>query len=158
MPNYCYNKLKIKGEEEKLKAFAEKALTYDTDPQKKNYFDIGNFIPMPKELEDTEVPRNTEDKKLKKKYGADNWYHWALQNWGTKWGTFDSIVHNEDIEYGTLVYEYTTAWCPLIPEVWEKVSKEYPDLTFIIDYEETGMDFEGKMTARNGKVEDFYIE
>ena len=53
-----------------------------------------------------------------KKYGAENWYDWACNNWGTKWNS----CHTEIIEdeKDGLTYTFDTAWdCPR--EVVEKL-------------------------------------
>ena len=67
------------------------------------------------------------------RFGADNWYDWAIENWGTKWGGYDG-VKNSDSECGFL-----TAWnTPYSAMV--KLSEMYPKFTFMISYadEDTG--------------------
>ena len=39
---------------------------------------------MPKELRDTTAD-GSKRKNLQKKYGHDDWYGWAVENWSTKW-------------------------------------------------------------------------
>tara|TARA_R110000868_G_scaffold103015_4_gene283785 strand:- start:605 stop:1414 length:810 start_codon:yes stop_codon:yes gene_type:complete len=67
------------------------------------------------------------------RFGADNWYDWAIENWGTKWGGYDG-VKNSDSECGFL-----TAWnTPYSAMV--KLSEMYPKFIFMISYadEDTG--------------------
>jgi hypothetical protein len=47
------------------------------------------FIPCPKELEELTSLKPDEPlvKKMNMKYGAEDWYQWRLDNWGTKWDT-----------------------------------------------------------------------
>ncbi len=67
------------------------------------------------------------------RFGADNWYDWAIENWGTKWGGYD-CVKNSDSEC-----VFLTAWStPYSAMV--KLSEMYPKFTFMISYadEDTG--------------------
>ena len=75
------------------------------------WFSFSKLVPMPKEIRETsgkifetqeEVDAYKEKYKdhpiipvyahtqeqadaLQEKYGVDNWYDWAIENWGTKW-------------------------------------------------------------------------
>ena len=64
-----------------------------------------------------------ESQELIKKYGQDNWYEWAHQNWGTKWGAYDNEMDGD-------TYRFTTAWCPVSLNILEMLSKIIPNFTF----------------------------
>ena len=42
---------------------------------------------------------------LVKKYGADNWYDWSLNNWGCKWD-----ANSEPVEDGDYEFRFETPW------------------------------------------------
>lgn len=72
---------------------------------------------------------------LKAKYGADNWYDWCNNNWGTKW----DACHGEFIgrtEHGNnerIAIRFDTAWCA--PEqVIHALVRKYPNLNFSHSY------------------------
>ena len=39
-----------------------------------------------------------------------DWYHWRLNNWGTKWDIYDT--HCTRVDANTLVLNFYTAWSP----------------------------------------------
>lgn len=188
MPNHVFCRLNVYSDNglpesmDELKEFKKKAKS------KKQSFDLDELFPMPKELRKFKSPTSivsqkeydkevAEFRRLKKKdkmyegtglplttvmasrlrikYGVDNWYDWANKNWGTKWGTYDSELVNDD-EY-LLEYEFSSAWVPPINGL-TKVSKDYPNLNFILKYEEEGEGYIGKATFKNGEVNDKSIE
>lgn len=52
-------------------------------------------------------------------YGHTSWYHWCVDNWGTKWEPFEFSCNNN-----TMIF--CTAWS--IPEeIFTKLSEEFPD-------------------------------
>ncbi len=145
---------------------------------------FNNFVPMPLELENTRSPmiaisekeyKKQEEaiknnkltkqqrafgvsrcltrkliKEYKTKFGADNWYDWNVNNWGTKWDV-DATLQNET--ENTLEYTFDTAWSP--PVDWlRKVAKQFPKLTFTMNYKEEGMGFEGEAFGADGEVSD----
>ena len=87
--------------------------------------------------------------KAKAETGYDNWYDWANEIWGTKWGDCEThIVINDEYISGY----YDTAWGPLSADFWIKVSQEYPKLRFAIGYAEEGMNFRGADTYHDGEI------
>lgn len=72
----------------------------------------------------------------------DNWYHWNLDNWGTKWGCYD-----QDIE-GDLLH-FTTAWSTISDELVDKIGLHFPN--FILEYEEE-QGWGGQITYKNGRL------
>ena len=72
----------------------------------------------------------------------DRWYHWNIQNWGTKWDiTADSVeIELEDSEM--LEVSFDTAWAPPEP-ICKRLREMFPDLTFSWFYDEPGMEFAG---------------
>lgn len=85
MPNYVYNSIAIrKNNEEKAIALLEKGICQ-------------TLLPMPQHLSNTTYPADEE-----------NWYEWAIENWGTKWGDIDLEYNSEH-----RVLRFTTAWSAL---------------------------------------------
>jgi hypothetical protein len=143
MPNhvYCY----LSSDSEILKEIAEVGL-----PQ--------FLLPMPKELVNTTSPTRIiselekkngkagitkeESQELIKKYGQDNWYDWALENWGTKWGAYDNEMDGD-------TYRFTTAWSPISMNILQLLSKIVPNFTFEWE-EEQG--FGASFVCENGEI------
>ena len=61
------------------------------------------------------------------KYGVDNWYDWAIQNWGTKWGAYSVYALSEDSLY------FQSAWSTPY-NAMVKLSEMYPDVEINVQY------------------------
>lgn len=89
--------------------------------------------------------------------GYSNWYEWANQNWGTKWGDYDTelTVSPSNILDGkqdAVEIYYQTAWSPFSNGFLVKISEIYPTLTFSVSYSETGMGYVGYIVVNDGDV------
>ena len=125
-----------------IELFRDKAVGEDTE------LSLNNFHPMPRELECTVSPSSPRNKALIDKYGADNWCDWCTRNWGTKWDV-QAVLEAEGEGY--LEYSFQSAWSP--PLEWlEKVTWDYPGLSFRLKYEEEGAGLIGVATAEEGNV------
>lgn len=184
MPNHCENDLRISGPKTKLDEFIE-AITsegetisitsalpmpdvlrntesptpYSPEPHP-NWAEMLAKGEITQEWHDELVTNRREryEKAIQAKAetGYSDWYDWALDNWGTKWGDYDHYVSerypgdgddNEEHHIG-----YLTAWGPLSDKFWTQVSKQYPELIFSVSYDEPGMDFIGAGKYHNGEV------
>lgn len=91
----------------------------------------------------------------KAKYGVDNWYDWAIANWGSKWGVYDetewNITEVEDDGLTSAGINYQTAWSP-VTIAWEKISKNYPTLEFFHEFADEGGGFVGNQLIQNGNI------
>ena len=76
---------------------------------------------------------------LKKMYGADNWYDWANEFWGTKWDTGETYCQDDG---WILKYDFDTAWCPPEP-ICSVLRDMFPSLTITWFYREDGMEMAG---------------
>ena len=112
MPNWTANNVLFVGKRKQLETLKDMLKSNDND------FDFNNIIPIPLELTDTVSGsenakpdwQKEQSKELKAKYGADNWYDWSIDNWGTKWNAIRTCVELND---GSLYYTFDTAWdCP----------------------------------------------
>lgn len=104
MPNHVDQKVIIRG---------DKFLVHHLHEQVQQ----GNFcqtvIPMPFEY-----------------HRDQNWYNWRLENWGTKWGTYEAteiecnvpsenVFFRRDMEgHGVLSFRCNSAWSPPV-KVWD---------------------------------------
>lgn len=115
MPNHVYNAMVIRGTPEELDTLWAKL-----NPQPEKDGSSGELTcelfqslePMPEEYNGTTADfGKTKYPELMAKYGANNWYDWCNQNWGTKWGDYDTTISRED---GYIFLTFTTAWsCPV---------------------------------------------
>ena len=126
MPNHITSIVRIKDErdledydkqEAGFKKFADKFRTKESD------FDFNAVVPMP-----ANIFRGDLGEKERKEHGANNWYDWAVANWGTKWNSYD-VVYIEEAKYIEMLVKFETAWAPPIP-----VLEAIADLGYRVDY------------------------
>ena len=70
----------------------------------------------------------------------DRWYHWNIQNWGTKWD-----ASNVDIAYSDenqIEVTFDTAWSPPEP-ICNRLREMFDDIHVSWFYDEPGMEFAG---------------
>ncbi len=67
----------------------------------------------------------------KAQHGAEDWYMWAINNWGTKWGCYETHFHEDD---EMAHYSFSTAWSPISPRIMDMFMKDIPSFTY--DWEE----------------------
>jgi hypothetical protein len=147
MPNWCANKLTIRGPEAEVVAFKEKAVGHSpwSRPEElvnvePNALNFHNLVPIPDEV-------------LAAGYEAAG-YDWEKKNWGCMWGANDTLVVDEWER--VVMYEFNTAWSP--PSAFlEALAKKLPTLLFILEYEELGCGFKGLAKFQGEIKEDHCI-
>ena len=139
MPNWCYNRVEIYGEE--AKEIAEKIASEETP------FDFAKILPEPDydkiEVEPTFGSTEAADAAhvaTGGDFSMPKWWDWRVQNWGTKWNSSEcevTIMEDDQVEY-----TFNTAWGP--PEgVIYKLRELYPDASITAFYDEPGMELAG---------------
>jgi hypothetical protein len=83
-------------------------------------------------------------------FKGDGWYTWCVNNWGTKWGDYETQLFKDVPNEAT--FHYQTAWGPYSDEFLQKISKPFPTLTFLMQYEERGCCFLGVSVVRDGEI------
>lgn len=159
MPNWITNQLY--SDAETIKKIVSLVKSEDSE------FDFNKILPMPEELVGTTAPSRivseTEyainpDKgitesmsnELNKKFGSNNWYDWAIHNWGTKWNACDIYISNEMIEFNT-------AWSNPMP-IFQKLSEMFPDSNFEVMYADEDFGHNtGKYKLFEGEMVDCYF-
>ena len=145
MPNWCYNRITVyANDEDSADKLAELKEIFETNQPFNALLPIPDFKNIPNskgELPKKEQMKNPDGSILWETYNFpdgkndDRWYHWCVDNWGTKWEPDINEVGYEDSEILELVFN--TAWSP--PQgVVEKMREKYPDLTFQCFYDEPG--------------------
>ena len=151
MPNHCSNRLGVYGDSAKLSEFVATVTRTEAEQteSKETYSILEKTLPCPEELRNVDA-NSTKRPTMLKKYGASDWYEWCNDNWGTKWGDYDTEL--EDFEPGeddAVFFTYTTAWGPATQGLLN-LSKLYPDLLFANLFEESGMAIMGGTVHKNG--------
>jgi len=160
MPNHCDNTLWVVGKPAEVRKFLEACKNPDHGKRKRvdgkyrwderEYRIFEGNLPCPRELRETDATfysdkdemaaqRKIERANLRK-HGAKHWYDWCLDNWGTKWGDYDTYFAGQDRHGAT--FTFNTAWSPGSAGL-EKISALWPELAFANSYEEGGCDFIG---------------
>ena len=140
MPNWCDNRITIHGPKKIIRKF-DKIVN---DPEGKQGI-LDFMYPMPKELRNTTSP-TPEGSKQPVIDGYDNWYDWAVHNWGTKWDLnefFGIHLHDpEDSDEATLEFSAQSAWAPPLGALFHFIT-ENPEVQISCTYYEPGCDFMG---------------
>ena len=123
MPNWCNNILTISEPSAELVEYL-----------KTEGFSFDKIKPMPPEL------RQTED-----------WYDWAVSNWGTKWDLDENPVLPDSFQEKEISFWFSTAWSPPMGAI-EALSEKFPDDHFLLQYLEMGMGFCGEARCQDGSI------
>jgi len=159
MPNWCYQSMSVQGPMADLKAF-RKSMNHkytDKEGETAEVESLNHLYPIPQELQDTvsgffgkDESGNSSPEQLaleKKqseniaKYGVKDWYDWANQYWGTKWGACDVDVTMEPTRGKMSVY-FESAWSPAFG-LLKEISRLNPTLVFAVTYTEEANMFAG---------------
>ena len=127
MPNHCDNTLVITGPDVDIRRFI-----HITKCDEKEPYVIAQHMPIPDDFK------------------GDGWYAWCVDNWGTKWGDYETELFKDATDEA--IFHYLTAWGPYSTDFLQKISEPFPTLTFLMQYEERGMEFLGVVVVRNGEV------
>jgi hypothetical protein len=166
MPNWCYNSLCVSGNKEILADFVSKTLVPCNMSSEEEYDESHRFTfnilhPTPQALEGNTSPlrilEGEDETQFKERmaenlrlYGAEDWYRWHLDNWGTKWDAKSTSV--EQLDDTNFNVQFHTAWSPPI-DWFEKIIPMYPQLEFDLIFDEESLDFCGRMTGIEGEVD-----
>ena len=149
MPNWCYNRITVYGNEQTEKIKEVEKIFESKTP-------FNDIFPMPDwkntPNENGELPKLGQHKNPKtgeiifETYNFpdgrndDRWYDWRLQNWDTKWEASEVEIELDDSEILRVTFD--TAWSP--PEgVMTKLREKFPDVSFSCFYGEPGCESAG---------------
>ena len=148
MPNWCHNRVTAYGNEDKIeevkKIFESKTPFNDIFPQPdwKNTPNKNGELPVLEQHRGKDGEVMFETYNFPSGKNDDRWYHWNIQNWGTKW---DVTAQNVEIEYEDeeqLKMSFETAWAPPEP-ICYRLREMFKDLHFSWFYDEPGMETAG---------------
>ena len=145
MPNWCSNELSVSGPTEDIANFKQQAVGYSpwdkpAKDEKPSALNFHSLVPVPDHI-------------LKLGY-VNAGHDWEVKNWGARWGAGDVDVVDEGDD--CIVYHFSTAWAPAV-EFIENVRKQWPTLTFILDYDEPGNGFKGICKGAGDQFENHSI-
>ncbi len=136
MPNWVYNSVSVRGNEDDVTEFKEHIAVVPRmveDKETFNGFSFHSFITPPDEAttEEYQAPNGSGPNGT---YGDTeyNWYNWNNSNWNTKWDAVSPTV-GAFPEGVTITFE--TAWSAPMP-VFVAMVEKFPKLSFEIWWEE----------------------
>ena len=150
MPNWCRNRVTASGDEKQIskiaEIFSDKKSIFNHIIQSPDWSRLPNEdgeFPVPEEHKnaDGEVIFTTSNFPKSGK-NDDRWYHWNIQNWGTKWDITADSVDMEHIDSEILELEFDTAWSPP-EEICYALRERFEDVNISWFYDEPGMEVAG---------------
>lgn len=146
MPNWCYNRLRVTGPDQDVRRFQVQAVGFGpwTKPEAGELPGVLNFhslVPVPPNLLACRTEPTAHD--------------WEREHWGCCVGAHQPVLIDE--WEGGVLYEFDTPWSPSVRFV-ETVSRAWPTLVFVLDYEEPGDGYKGLARAQAGTLDDHCID
>lgn len=169
MPNWCSQRLEVRGPSTDVVRFKVSTQTDKTQGDERS---LNHLFPIPTELLETmkggysndedgnkkpeQIALEEQQAKNLSKYGFADWYDWACEKWGTKWGACDvyencGVMVSTDSKPATYSIHFQSAWSPAVGLI-EEISRMYPTLTFGLMFTEEAHFFAGFTIYKNGEL------
>ena len=148
MPNWCDNRVTISSNTEDDSQFKELVAKFQVERPFNEIYPKPDFTKIPNskgELPIKEVHKNDKGEIVCETFNFpdgqndDRWYHWCIDNWGTKW---DVNVVESEVDEGYAEFGFQTAWAPA-SGIFDKIKEDYPDVAISWFYDEPGMEIAG---------------
>ena len=148
MPNWCDNRVTISSNTEDDSQFKELVAKFQVERPFNEIYPMPDFKTIPNK--DGELPVKREIKSpdgsvmhitydFPDEKNDDRWYHWCIDNWGTKW---DVNLVGSEVNESYAEFEFQTAWAPA-SGIFDKIKEDYPDVAISWFYDEPGMEIAG---------------
>lgn len=151
MPNHVSNRLTITGAFAPVRTIRDTCFTDNVDPDAIN-MDFNAIIPTPAYIYQDNLVQGSSEQK-----NGRNWYDWNIENWGTKWNAYDTVILQDIPDHPipdydgnhTLQAVFDTAWSPPTPVV-RRLAHDFPDTEIYHEYIDECWNFWGTATYAKG--------
>ena len=149
MPNWCENRVQLSDNGDNSEQFNKLCEIMDGPEPFNTIFPRPDFSKIPNEkgeLPKKEVHKNDKGEIVWETFNFsdgkndDRWYHWCIDNWGTKWDMCDKST--AEVDEGWAEFGFNTAWGPA-SGIYEKITEDFPDVGVSWFYDEPGMEVAG---------------
>ena len=140
MPNWCQNSVTIKQKDLHKILPPEDDGSYDASS-----FTYNTIVPQPEIQDNVDLPGVFFSESPAPIHipdsGLNDWYHWNIANWGTKWDASDTcLILPNDPDHGEAFVElsFDSPWGPP-GNYFDALAEKYPDLDIEIHSFECGV-------------------
>lgn len=182
LPNWCHNKLTISGDPKAV----EECVAGVTEPGQEPHpgadeaqpepvtvenrvtqpLDFHRIVPVPVELLEASSGDPRQAAELRRLFGTDDLWEWAMEHWGTVANAvfervFIALAVDEEaevprtrtpiVEPGKAFYAFETAWSPPVPVI-TVLAATHPTLDLELIWGEAGAGVAGRLIWRKGKL------
>ena len=148
MPNWCDNRVTISSNTEDDSQFKELVAKFQVERPFNEIYPQPDWKTIPNDKGELPVKREIKNDKgeiititydFPDEKNDDRWYHWCINNWGTKW---DVNLVGAEVDECYAEFEFQTAWAPA-SGIFDKIKEDYPDVAISWFYDEPGMEVAG---------------
>ena len=148
MPNWCDNRVTISSNTEDDSQFQELVAKFQDERPFNEIYPMPDFktipnkngeLPVAEEIKNSDGELITITHNFPDGKNDDRWYHWCIDNWGTKW---DVNLVGAEVDESYAEFQFQTAWAPA-SGIFDKIKEDYPDVDISWFYDEPGMEIAG---------------
>ena len=148
MPNWCDNRVTISSNTEDDSQFQELVAKFQDERPFNEIYPMPDFktipnkngeLPVAEEIKNSDGELITITHNFPDGKNDDRWYHWCIDNWGTKW---DVNLVGAEVDESYAEFQFQTAWAPA-SGIFDKIKEDYPDVDISWFYDEPGMECAG---------------
>ena len=148
MPNWCDNRVTISSNTEDDSQFQELVAKFQDERPFNEIYPMPDFktipnkdgeLPVAEEIKNSDGELITITHNFPDGKNDDRWYHWCIDNWGTKW---DINLVGAEVDEDYAEFQFQTAWAPA-SGIFDKIKEDYPDVAISWFYDEPGMEIAG---------------
>lgn len=164
MPNWCYNRLTVQGQQDELNRFVSAIKAVPQDGLNDDVSDVGDpeayvwlnqLVPLDPRSSATRTVKNQDGEDITfsvfaepEQDGFDGYAH-AVERWGSKWGACRATI--VDSSATKVQIRFDSAWGPA-DKLIQTISGQFPTLVFGLSFTEEADFFAGYIVFLDGEL------